>query len=141
MFLLQDAHNGKCKMSVSSFMLIIAIGLAGAVGAVIRYLVGRFIAERVNAQFPLGTFFINITGAFCIGFIFALTARKLLTPTLQAILATGFLGGYTTFSTMSWEGTQLARGGSNTRSLLYFGGTFLFGLSAALLGLVIGQVL
>ncbi len=106
-----------------------------------RYLAGRFVAERVNVQFPLGTFLINITGAFCIGLVFALTTKKLISPTLQAILATGFLGGYTTFSTMSWEGTQLARAGSITRSLLYFGSTFLFGLCASIFGLVIGQML
>jgi CrcB protein len=128
-------------MSLSTVILIIAMGLAGAVGAVARYVVGRFMAERISSQFPLGTFLINITGAFCIGLVFALTAQKLISPILQSILATGFLGGYTTFSTMSWEGTQIARGGSNARSLLYFGSTFLFGLSAGILGLVIGHML
>jgi fluoride exporter len=128
-------------MSLSTFTLIIAIGLAGAVGAVARYSAGRFIAERITSQFPLGTFLINITGAFCIGLVFALTTQKLISPTLQSIMATGFLGGYTTFSTMSWEGTQMARAGSNTRSLLYFGCTFLFGLSACILGLMIGHML
>ena len=128
-------------MTLVSFSLAVIVGLAGAFGAASRYLLGRFITERVNSQFPFGTFCINISGAFVIGLLFALASRKLISPMLQATLATGFLGGYTTFSTMSWEGTQLARGGNTACSLLYFGSTFLFGLCAGIFGLVIGQML
>lgn len=115
-----------------------AVGLAGSVGAVCRYLLGRFIAERAGAEFPFGTLLINVTGAFLIALLFALATRKMLSPAWQTVLATGFLGGYTTFSTMSWEGVQLARGGSSRLGLLYFGGNLLFGLLAALLGLALG---
>ncbi len=115
------------------------IGLAGSLGALARYLLGRFIAGRAGAEFPFGTLLINVTGAFVIGLLFALTARKLLSPAWQTVLATGFLGGYTTFSTMSWEGVQLARGGSSRLSLLYFGGNLLAGLLAAALGLALGR--
>lgn len=128
-------------MAMASVLLLGEIGLAGAIGAVVRYILGRFVAERTGSPFPLGTLLINVTGAFLIAFVFALTAKKLITPALQSVLATGFLGGYTTFSTMNWEGTQLARGGSNTQSMLYFGSTFVLGISAGILGLVIGQVL
>jgi len=100
--------------------------------------IGRLIAERSNTQIPLGTLLINITGAFLIGLLFALTSRKLITSSLQTTLATGFLGGYTTFSTMSWEGLQLARGGSTRLSVLYLGGSLLLGLLAATLGLALG---
>ncbi len=115
------------------------IGLAGSLGALARYLLGRFIAGRAGAEFPFGTLLINVTGAFVIGLLFALTARKLLSLAWQTVLATGFLGGYTTFSTMSWEGVQLARGGSSRLSLLYFGGNLLSGLLAAALGLALGR--
>lgn len=118
---------------------LVGIGLAGSLGALARYLLGRFIAERAGAEFPFGTLLINVTGAFVIGLLFALTARKLLSPAWQTVLATGFLGGYTTFSTMSWEGVQLARGGSSRLSLLYFGGNLLVGLLAAALGLALGR--
>jgi len=123
---------------VAEVLSLAAIGLAGSLGALSRYLLGRFIAERAGAEFPFGTLLINVTGAFIIGLLFALTARKLLSPAWQTVLATGFLGGYTTFSTMSWEGVQLARGGSSRLSLLYFGGNLLFGLLAAALGLALG---
>ncbi len=129
------------NMSVASLVLLAAIGLAGALGAVARYLLGRYVAERSASSFPLGTLIINITGAFLIGLIFALATRKLISPTLQATLATGFMGGFTTFSTMSWEGMQLARAGRSLHSLFYLGITFALGLSAVLLGLVLGRAI
>jgi fluoride exporter len=125
-------------MTLTSFSLTVIVGFAGAFGAVSRYLLGRFITERINSQFPLGTFCINVSGAFVIGLLFALAGRKLISSALQATLATGFLGGYTTFSTMSWEGFQFVRGGSTPRSLLYLGGSALLGLLAAMLGLLLG---
>lgn len=124
-----------------SFLLLVAMGIAGALGALARYLIGRTIAERVGGSFPLGTVLINVSGAFVIGFLFALSGRKLLAPSLYLVLATGFLGGYTTFSTMSWEGFQLVRGGSLRQSVLYIGSSVAFGFAAAALGLGLGQVI
>jgi CrcB protein len=125
-------------MNVWSLVQIGSIGGAGALGALARYLLGRFIAERAGAQFPLGTLLINVSGAFTIGLLFALTEHRMITPALQVVLATGFLGGYTTFSTMSWEGVQLMLGGSRRLSLLYFGGNIVFGLLAVTVGLLVG---
>lgn len=125
-------------MTFSILPLLVAIGLAGAFGALARYLLGRFIAKRVGMQFPLATLMINVTGAFVIGLLFALAGRKLLSATVQLTLATGFLGGFTTFSTMSWEGIQLARAGSTRLSMLYLIGSFSLGLIAAALGLTLG---
>ena len=125
-------------MNVLSFVQIGSVGVAGALGALARYVLGRFIAERAGSQFPLGTLLINVSGAFVIGLLFALAEHRIITPTLQAVLATGFVGGYTTFSTMSWEGVQLMRGGSTQLSLLYFGGNIVLGLLAVTLGLIVG---
>ena len=125
-------------MNLMALAHIGVVGLAGALGAAARYIFGRFVAERAGSQFPLGTLLINITGAFGIGLLFALAGRRFITPASQVILATGFLGGYTTFSTMSWEGVQLARGGSTRSSLLYLGSNLVLGLLAAALGLVLG---
>src|SRR2546422_252471 len=121
-------------MTLASFSLAVIVGFAGSLGAVSRYILGRFVAERISSQFPLGTLCINISGAFVIGLLFAFASRKLISSTVQVPLATGFLGGYTTFSTMSWEGFQLVRGGSTPRSLLYLGGSALLGLLAATQG-------
>ena len=125
-------------MQLSVFVQTIVIGLAGALGAATRYLLGHSIAERMSPQIPFGTLLINVTGAFAIGLLFALASQKLLSPALQTILATGFLGGYTTFSTLCWEGTQLVRKGNPVQSFCYFASTFVLGLCAALLGITLG---
>lgn len=125
-------------MTFSGFLLTLEVGLAGSLGALARYLLGRFVAERVSKGFPLGTLLINISGSFVIGLLFALAAHDIITSTLQLILATGFLGGYTTFSTMSWEIIQLARGGSRLAGVLYLMASVVLGLLAAALGLLAG---
>ena len=125
-------------MTVASLAIVGGVGGAGALGALARYLLGRFVAERAGSQFPFGTLIINVSGALLIGLLAGLTGRHLLSSGLQTVLATGFLGGYTTFSTMAWEGVQLARGGSTRRSLLYLGANVVSGLLAAALGLWLG---
>ena len=115
------------------------IGVAGAAGALSRYLLGRFIAGHILSQIPFGTLFINLSGAFLIGLVAGLTNQHTINPALQMVLATGFLGGFTTFSTMQWEGTQLIYGGSTTSGLLYLAGTFAFGIPLAALGLLLGR--
>ena len=125
-------------MQLSVFMQTIIIGLAGSLGAVTRYLLSRLVAQRVASQFPFGTLLINVTGAFVIGLLFALVSHKLLSPILQTVLATGFLGGYTTFSTLFWEGTQLIRKGNVVQGFCYFASTFVLGLLAVILGLMLG---
>jgi CrcB protein len=114
------------------------VGIAGATGALLRYLVGLGITRRVKTSLPLATWLINLSGAFVIGLIAGLVGRQMLTPAAQLVLATGFLGGYTTFSTMQWEGTQLVRGGSLVWGLLYLGSTFALGVPLAALGLLVG---
>jgi CrcB protein len=125
-------------MMLLSLLMMGLTGLAGACGALARYLLGRFIAERLGSSFPFGTLLINVSGAFAIGLLFALAGQRIISAALQSVLATGFLGGYTTFSTLNWEGLQLARGGSNRLSLLYLGGSLLLGLLAAAAGLALG---
>lgn len=128
-------------MVFSKIALIVPVGLAGALGALTRYLLGRFVVERASLRFPLGTLLINITGAFLIGLLLALTTHKIITTSTQFVLATGFLGGYTTFSTMCWEGHQLLRGTNWRFSMLYLGATLAGGLLAAALGLSLGGLL
>ncbi|HZU68765.1 MAG TPA: fluoride efflux transporter CrcB [Ktedonobacteraceae bacterium] len=125
-------------MTSSSLILALLVGLAGACGAVARYTLGRSIAERYGSQFPWGTLLINVTGAFLIGLVFACAGHHFISTMFQTVLATGFLGGYTTFSTMTWEGVQLARGGSTRSSIRYFGSNLVLGLLAAALGLALG---
>jgi fluoride exporter len=125
-------------MALQQMFLLVGIGLAGAVGALTRYTVGLVAMQRTQTHFPWNTLIINITGSFLIGLISGLISKKVIDTQTQAILATGFLGGYTTFSTMSWEGVQLMRGGSLRQSILYLAGNLVPGLLAAALGLALG---
>jgi CrcB protein len=82
----------------------------GAGGSLVRYLVSLGVNEHYDGRFPLATFLINITGSFLIGLMLVLLDREdLLHPNLRPLLVTGFLGGYTTFSTFEWEVFALGR--------------------------------
>lgn len=120
---------------------IMLIGSAGSIGAVVRYLLGRLVAQRMRSHIPLGTLLINVSGSFLIGLLFVAALRHRISSTLQTTLATGFLGGYTTFSTMSWEGLQLIRGGKPRASFAYLGSTVALGLLAVVIGFALGWVI
>jgi fluoride exporter len=113
----------------------LAVGAAASFGAVARYLVDQSVARRFGKVFPLGTFLINITGSFVLGLLTGLAAHHGLSPQAVAIAGTGVCGGYTTFSTYSYETVRLMEDGSG---LLAFGnllGSVACGLVAAALGL------
>lgn len=92
-------------------MNILCIAIGGSLGAVARYLVSVFVNLRTahaGIPLPYGTLFVNATGSFAIGFLFALFDRANLPGELRLFLITGFLGGYTTFSSYSLETVSLA---------------------------------
>jgi CrcB protein len=115
--------------------LLIAIG--GAFGAILRYVVGVFAAERFGSRFPVGTFTINISACFMIGFILEyLTRHTNVNPAWRYGFAIGFLGAYSTFSSFEWETwTELTRG-AYWMGLLYVGVSLIIGLLAVGLGSV-----
>ncbi len=87
------------------------VGLGGGLGSVLRWWIGRVVGERYHGDFPLGTFLINISGAFIIGYLSALFAidwHDRYGTALKAGVLTGVLGGYTTFSTMQLDAAKLA---------------------------------
>jgi CrcB protein len=84
------------------------ISLGAIVGASSRYIVGRFIARSVSATFPYGTLLINITGSFILGlFLVWSTERALADPRWRLMIAIGFCGSYTTFSSYAFESFSL----------------------------------
>ena len=88
--------------------LVIAAG--AALGANARYLVNLWAAGRFGADFPYGTLLVNITGSFILGFLLALSTDRFdLSPETRLLLATGFLGSYTTFSSYAVESLNLWR--------------------------------
>jgi fluoride exporter len=116
------------------------IGVGGFAGANARYLLGIWIAERLGAGFPYGTFVINITGSFALGLLIALIEDHGLPPVVRLSLATGFLGAYTTFSTFTFETLRLENGNgllAVTNAL----GSVGAGLLAGSFGVVLGRML
>jgi CrcB protein len=126
------AEKNKGKTNLRRYLLI-AIG--GALGAILRYVVGVFAAERLGTRFPAGTFAINISACFMIGFILEyLTRHTNMNPAWRYGFAIGFLGAYSTFSSFEWETwTQLTRG-AYWMALLYVGASLMIGLLAVGLG-------
>src|SRR5215469_5370638 len=91
--------------------LMLALGLAGALGAVTRFALVEWIAPRWQGTFPLSTLIVKLTGAFALGFLMAAGGTDAPLASLRLLLGTGFLGGYTTFSTLTFETHMLARDG------------------------------
>ena len=110
-------------------MNVLAVGLGGAIGAVLRYLLGQAI-PRLAGGFPLGTFCVNIVGCFAIGVIVALAGRNSgIDPRLVLFLQTGICGGFTTFS---FETVSLMDEGKIPLALLYLCASVTLGISALL---------
>lgn len=113
----------------------IMVMLGGATGSLTRYVLGTAIMARVGGRFPLGTVVINITGSFLIGLLMTLFTERLDPhPNLRFLLVTGFLGGYTTFSSFEWESLGLVQDGSVWLGLVNVVGSVLFGYIAVWLG-------
>jgi CrcB protein len=117
--------------------ILVAIG--GALGAVSRYGVDRAFVSVIGPT-VLGTFVVNITGSFLLGMFLALSDGRFGWP-LEArfFVAVGFLGSYTTFSTLTVASVQLAGAGDITRALLNIFGSITVGMLAAFLGIIAGR--
>lgn len=96
------------------------VGLGSALGGVSRYLVGTTLQTRFGIGFPVGTMVVNITGSLLLGFIlrFALGGNQI-SPETRIFLTTGFCGGYTTFSTFSYDAAVMFESGQYRRVALY----------------------
>lgn len=111
---------------------ILWVAAGGFAGAVSRYLVSKYTARYWRGSFPLGTFLINVAGSFLLGLLLlhpALTGR--LSGQLATGLSAGFLGAFTTFSTLEFETLQLLEKGHWRTAALYVVGSFALGFSAA----------
>ena len=122
--------------------VIVFVAIGGAMGSVLRFLVSKVVQEKAGIEFPLGTLVVNVVGAFLIGLFFAYLVEKMSVPaSARAMLITGFLGGFTTFSTFSYESVNLLQEGEMTKLLLYIGGTNVVGIAMTLLGYNLGRSL
>ncbi len=105
---------------VISLPTLLAVMAGGAVGTLLRYMVGLYAGRLAGTGFPWGTLFINISGSFLIGVLAELFAlRWNAEPALRAFLVIGICGGYTTFSTFSLDTAVLAGRGEMAYAALY----------------------
>ena len=119
--------------------LLVAIG--GAIGAAGRYLIGGWVQSLAGSAFPAGTFFVNATGSLIIGIILGLSERGALSGQARLLLAVGLMGGYTTFSSFSYDNLGLLQDGEVARLVINMVGQLAVGLFAAYVGLVIARIM
>lgn len=120
---------------------VLLVALGGALGASTRYLLGMWIQTRVGSDFPWGTFVINVTGSFLIGLVLGLVNAGTLSAEARLFLAVGVLGGYTTFSSFSYETLELLGDGNIQAFLFNAIGQLVAGLLAVYLGIVLSRSL
>ena len=111
------------------------VAAGGAVGSVLRYVIGVAVQSRTGAEFPWGTLAVNLSGCLLLGFLIHYSlATPAVTPEVRALLTTGLCGGYTTFSTFSYETVALVQDGDWRRAALYVG----LSLAGSIFGIIIG---
>ncbi len=121
---------------------ILLVGVGGLIGSILRYLAAVVFSGHTSTGFPLATFTVNLLGCFLIGVIFALSERgDVLSPEWRIFLATGFCGGFTTFSSFSYESIRLMQDGQ----FLYLGLnvvlSVVLGFAATYLGMILVKAL
>jgi CrcB protein len=118
----------------------ILVGIGGFFGSIARYLVDRNVSRLAAGAFPWGTFVVNISGSFVVGLLFALIVdRSALPGHLRAPLSIGFVGAYTTFSTLLLESWRMVEDGAWQFAIINIGGSIAVGLVAVIAGLLVGR--
>lgn len=118
------------------------VAIGGAVGSAARFALSSVLQRWSGTPFPIGTLVINITGSLLLGFLirYALGTSSI-TPEVRALLTTGFCGGYTTFSTFSYESVVLLEAGQYGRAGFYVAFSVVVSLAATLAGMAAAREL
>jgi len=123
-------------------MELVLVAIGGAAGAVTRRLLDLWVTDRTESAFPFGTLVINLSGAFLLGLLFAWAIeRDVLPREVRGPLMIGFLGAYTTFSTLMLESWRLVEDGVWQLGLVNLLGSLVLGVIAVVGGLAVGRLL
>jgi CrcB protein len=115
--------------------------LAGAVGTGVRYLVGILAPRALGTAFPWATLIVNVVGCFLMSMVAYAGAKLVISPVLRLTLATGFMGGLTTYSAFNWETLAYLQGGAYAVGLLNVGATLACCMASGALGLALARAL
>ena len=120
---------------------LLLVGAGGFLGSVLRYLLGSWVQTIFGGRFPLGTLAVNLLGCFLIGLLMGvMEVRSVLSPEVRLFAVVGVLGGFTTFSTFSYDTVELGRAVSSFSALLNVTASVALGLTATWLGLALARV-
>lgn len=118
--------------------IFLLVGLGGFLGSIGRYYIQQVLSRSIVSLLPYGTLAVNIAGCFLIGIIYELSNRgNVLAPDWRIFLATGFCGGFTTFSAFSYESISLLQDGEYLYLFAYVAGSVVLGLGATYLGMLL----
>ena len=115
--------------------ILLAIGFGSFLGGISRYLLTIFVQNKFLSVFPYGTLAVNIIGCFLIGIVYGLSARGNINIEWRLFLATGFLGGFTTFSSFSNDTVSLLRDAQYWQAFSYVALSIIVGLVATFVGI------
>src|SRR5215475_5949879 len=107
------------KRKANGMTLLLLIALAGGIGTLARFGIGGWVQHRAGTGFPWGTLLINNTGSVILGFTFRYAEGTPVRPEIRAMVGIGFCGGFTTFSTFSYETARLLEDGQWRRAVVY----------------------
>jgi len=124
---------------VETWLKVIVLSIGGTFGVNSRYWLGVWINRWTTPQFPWATFVINMSGSFAIGFLTVALTRWLPNPNVRLLLITGFLGGYTTFSTFEYDTLTLWERGERALMTANVMGSVVIGLAAVWLGTALAR--
>lgn len=118
------------------------VGFGGLLGSICRYLIAIFFTRHFSSVFPYGTFIVNIFGCLLIGIFYGLSEQfDWFTPSWRIFLATGFCGGFTTFSSFAYENINLLQTSEYLMFATYSIGSFVLGLLSAFAGVVLVKMI
>ena len=119
---------------------ILLVGAGSAIGGILRLLAGKAFMQFFQYPFPIATFVVNISGSFLIGLLYALYGKTgNLSPSALLFLTTGLCGGFTTFSSFTYENLLLLRSGQYFMAAVYIGGSLVLGMLAVFAGYAVGK--